>query len=368
MADQPDLESFERTVRSLDREAPDQPADRSALAGTARRMVAPGHGILAADESNGTAGKRLRAIDVEPGPETRRRYRELMLTAPGLGEAIAGAILYDETLRQTTDDGTPFIEVLNDQGIIPGVKVDTGTIPLAGHPGEKVTSGLDGLRDRLIEYRDIGAEFAKWRSVIRIGDGRPSGACLRANAEVMARYAATCQELGIVPIVEPEVVMDGDHSLARDRGVTEEVLLRTFDALMAQDVFLEGTVLKTNMVLPGEDSDENPTPEEVAEATLTCLRRTVPAAVPGVAFLSGGQAAGDATARLNAMNERSSQAPWRLTFSFARALQGPALEAWGGDDSQVDPAQEVLVHRARCNGAASDGTWKPAMDEQVPAA
>lgn len=364
MADQPDLETFERTIRSLDKTAPAEPADVGELAATARRLVGDGKGVLAADESNGTASKRLKAIDVEATPETRRQYRQLLLTAPGLGEAIAGVILYDETIRQTADDGTNFARLLEEQDILPGIKVDSGTIPLAGHPGEKVTSGLDGLRDRLTEYGERGARFAKWRAVITIGDGRPSGACLRANAEAMARYAATCHEAGIVPMVEPEVIMDGDHGLERDAEVTEAILRRTFGALLDHDVALEGVVLKTNMVLPGHDSAEDPTPEEVAEATLSVLRRSVPAAVPGVAFLSGGQSAEDATVRLDAINRTSGPAPWRLTFSYARALQGPALQTWGGDTDNVENAQERLVHRTRLNGAASIGSYEPAMEER----
>lgn len=367
MADQPDLGAFERTVRSFDKTVPEA-VDPDDLAATARAMVADGKGILAADESNGTASKRLRAVDVEATSETRRQYRQMLLTAPGLEGHIAGVILYDETVRQATDDGTSFVDVLTERGILPGIKVDTGTIPLSGHPGEKVTSGLDGLRERLGEYRTRGLRFAKWRAVISIDEGRPSTACLQANAHAMARYASTCHEAGIVPMVEPEVVMDGDHGLERDQEVTAAILRATFDHLLDQDVDLEGVILKTNMVLPGEDSDEDPSPEEVAEATLACLRDTVPASVPGVAFLSGGQSALDATVRLNAINAASGLAPWRLTFSYGRALQGPPIQAWAGDAAAVEAAQRLLVHRARCNGAASMGTYKPEMEDEAAAA
>ncbi|HEX2026797.1 MAG TPA: class I fructose-bisphosphate aldolase [Nitriliruptorales bacterium] len=364
--DQVDLERFERTVRSLDGDVPEEP-DVEELRRTARALVADGKGILAADESNSTASKRLKAIGVDATPETRRTYRQLLFTAPGLGEHISGVILYDESIRQSTDDGTPFPRVLQDQGVIPGIKTDTGTAALAGHSGEKVTTGLDGQRDRLAEYRQIGARFAKWRAVIQIGDGLPSAACLGANGHAMARYAALCQEAGVVPIVEPEVLMDGDHSMARCEEVTAATLRALYEALAGQDVLLEGTLLKTNMVLPGTDSGEQPSPEEVAEATLRCMRRTVPAAVPGIVFLSGGQSAVDATVRLNAMNTNGPH-PWSVSFSYARALQGPALDAWGGDEDRVEDAQRALIHRTRCNGAATTGTYKSEMEDELAAA
>lgn len=364
MAEQ-DLGALEKTFRSLDKNVPEG-VDLDEVDQTARALCAEGGGILAADESNGTASSRLSALGIDASSETRRRYRQMLLTAPGIGEQIRGVILYDETIRQTTDDGTPFAEALSQAGAIPGMKVDTGTKPLAGHPGEKVTSGLEGLRERLAEYRELGARFAKWRAVISIGDGRPSNACLETNAHAMARYAALCHEAGIVPILEPEVVMDGDHGVAEDEEVTETIIRRTFAQCVAQDVRLEACLLKTNMVLPGKESSQDPSTDEVAEATLRCMRRSVPAAVPGIVFLSGGQSALDATVRLNAMNQRGPH-PWRVSFSYARALQGPAMEAWGGEDDNVERAQAIFAHRARCNGAATTGTYKPEMEEELAA-
>lgn len=361
MADSLDLETLERTLRGLDATV-GAPVPIEDVVGAARRLVAPGKGVLAADESAGTAGKRLTAVGLEATDERRRQYRQLLLTAPDLEQYVSGVILYDETVRQRTDDGTTFPEALAARGIMPGAKVDTGTAPLAGHDGEQVSKGLDGLRTRLAEYREFGIGFAKWRAVIRIDDGLPTAACLRANADAMARYAATCQEAGIVPMVEPEVLMDGDHGIERNLEVTTAALRETFASLVALDVALEGVVLKCNMVMPGADATETATIEEVADATLTCLRRTVPPAVAGVAFLSGGQSDRDATAHLNAINRREESPAWPLTFSYARALQGVALEQWGSDPDDVASAQQLLVHRARCAAAASTGTYKPEME------
>jgi fructose-bisphosphate aldolase class I len=288
----------------------------------------------------------------------------LIVTTPGLGESISGAILYDETIRQRKRDGTPFVKVIVDAGIIPGIKVDTGAKDLAAHPGEKVTEGLDGLRARLAEYFQMGARFAKWRAVIAVGDGIPSRGCIEANAQALARYAALCQEAGLVPVVEPEVLMDGDHTMERCREVTEEVLRTVFTQLYAQRVMLEGMILKPNMVLPGSTCSTQETVDAVADATVRCLLRAVPAAVPGIAFLSGGQSAELASARLNAMNVRfKSRSPWALAFSFARAIQHPALEIWRGQEANVSAAQQALNHRARCNRAARRGEYSVAMEE-----
>jgi fructose-bisphosphate aldolase class I len=287
----------------------------------------------------------------------------LIVTTPRLGECIGGAILYDETIRQQKSDGTPFIKVLIDAGIVPGIKVDAGAKELAGHPGEKVTEGLDGLRGRLAEYSKMGARFAKWRAVIAIGDGIPSWGSIEANAHALARYAALCQEAGLVPIVEPEVLMDGDHTLEQCCKVTDELLRTVFSELFAQRVMLEGTILKPNMVLPGLACSRQETVDEVADATVNCFLRAVPAAVPAIAFLSGGQAAELASARLNAMNVRfKSQLPWAVAFSFSRAIQQPALEIWKGQDSNVLAAQQALYHRARCNQTARGGKYSPAME------
>jgi fructose-bisphosphate aldolase class I len=295
--------------------------------------------------------------------ETRRAYRELIITAPGLGESISGVILYDETIRQQKKDGTFFVKVLTDAGIIPGIKVDTGAKDLAAHPGEKITEGLDGLRDRLKEYFQMGARFAKWRAVIAIGEGIPSRSCIEANAHALARYAALCQEAGLVPIVEPEVLMDGDHSLEQCRAATEEVLQTVFNQLNSQRVMLEGMILKPNIVLPGLTCPTQESVDEVADATVNCLLRTVPAAVPGIAFLSGGQPGELASARLNAMNlQFKSRMPWVLTFSFSRAIQQPALEIWQGKDANLKAAQQALLHRARCNRAARRGEYTAAME------
>ena len=320
-------------------------------------------GLLAMDESTGTCNKRFAKLGIPQTVEARRAYRELIVTTPGLGESIGGAILYDETIRQQTKDGAPFVKVLVDAGIIPGIKVDTGAKELAGHPGEKVTEGLDGLRDRLQEYFQMGARFAKWRAVIAIGRGIPSWGCIEANAHALARYAALCQEEGLVPVVEPEVIMDGEHTLEQCREITDEVLRAVFSELFAQRVVVEGMVLKPNMVLPGTACASQPTLDEVADATVNCFLRAVPAAVPAIAFLSGGQPAELASARLNAMNVRfKSRLPWALAFSFARAIQQPALEIWNGSQANVAAAQEALVHRARCNQAARRGEYSREME------
>ena len=335
------------------------------LIDTARTLMAGGKGLLAMDESNPTCNKRFAKLGIPQTVEARRASRELIVTTPGLGESISGAILYDETIRQQKKDGTPFIKVIEDAGIVPGIKVDSGAKDLAGHPGEKITEGLDGLRDRLAEYSQTGARFAKWRAVITIGDGIPSRACIEANAHALARYAALCQEAGLAPIVEPEVLMDGGHTLERCSDVTEEVLRAVFLQLYVQRVMLEGMILKPNMVLPGLACLHQETVDEVADATVRCLLRAVPAAVQGVAFLSGGQAAELASARMNAMNVRfKSQLPWALTFSFSRAIQQPALEIWRGEDAHVLAAQQALLHRAVCNRAARRGVYSAAMEEK----
>jgi fructose-bisphosphate aldolase class I len=337
--------------------------ESQALKETVTRLFADDKGLLAMDESNPTCDKRFAGLGIPQTVEARRAYRELIVTTPRLGECIGGAILYDETIRQQKSDGTPFIKVLIEAGIIPGIKVDQGAKELAGHPGEKVTEGLDGLRGRLAEYSKMGARFAKWRAVIAIGDGIPSWSSIEANAHALARYAALCQEAGLVPIVEPEVLMDGDHTLEQCCKVTDELLRTVFSQLFAQRVMLEGTILKPNMVLPGLACSRQETVDEVADATVTCFLRAVPAAVPAIAFLSGGQAAELASARLNAMNVRfKSQLPWAVAFSFSRAIQQPALEIWKGQDSNVLAAQQALYHRARCNQAARGGKYSPAME------
>jgi fructose-bisphosphate aldolase class I len=326
-------------------------------------MVAEDKGLLAMDESNPTCNKRFAKLGIPQTEEARRAYRELILTTPGLGECISGVILYDETIRQQEKDGTPFIKVITDAGIIPGIKVDTGAKDMAGHSGEKITEGLDGLRDRLVEYFQMGARFAKWRAVITISDGIPSRGCIEANAHSLARYAALCQEAGMVPVVEPEVLMDGDHTLERCYEVTEEVLQTVFSQLYIQRVMLEGMILKPNMVLPGLTCPKQEAVDVVVDATVRCLLRAVPAAVPGIAFLSGGQSGELASARLNAMNVRfKSRLPWALAFSFARAIQQPALEIWKGEEANVLSAQQALYHRAKCNRAARCGEYNAAME------
>jgi fructose-bisphosphate aldolase class I len=333
------------------------------LIDTAKALVADDKGLLAMDESNPTCNKRFAKLNIPQTVEARRAYRELIVTTPGLGECISGAILYDETIRQQKKDGTPFLKVLADAGIIPGIKVDTGAKDLAAYPGEKITEGLDGLRDRLKEYFQMGARFAKWRAVIAIGDDIPSRGCIEANSHALARYAALCQEAGLVPIVEPEVLMDGDHSLERCREVTEDVLRAVFVQLNCQRVLLEGMILKPNMVLPGLTCPTQASVDEVANITVKSLWRTVPAAVPGIAFLSGGQSAELASARLNTMNYRfKTQRPWALAFSFARAIQQPALDIWQGKEANVKAAQQALLHRAQCNRTARRGEYTAAME------
>ena len=332
---------------------------------TAKLLFADSKGLLAMDESNGTCNKRFATLGIPQTVEARRAYRELIVTTPGLGESIGGAILYDETIRQQKSDGTPFVKVLIEAGIIPDIKVDTGAKELAGHPGEKVTEGLDGLRDRLQEYFQMGARFAKWRAVIAIGPGIPSWGCIGANAHALARYAALCQEVDLVPVVEPEVIMDGEHTLEQCREVTDEVLRTVFSELFAQRVMLEGMILKPNMVLPGLACPKQESIEEVADATVNCLLRAVPAAAPAIAFLSGGQSPELASARLNAMNVRfKSRLPWAVAFSFARAIQQPALELWKGQETNVSAAQQALVHRARCNQAARRGEYSAEMEKR----
>jgi fructose-bisphosphate aldolase class I len=336
------------------------------LIATAKAMVAEGKGLLAMDESTPTCNKRFEKVGIPQTEETRRSYRELIVTTRGLGEFISGVILYDETIRQSRKDGTPFVKVITDAGIIPGIKVDTGAKDMAGHPREKITEGLDGLRDRLAEYSKMGARFAKWRAVITIADGIPSRGCIEANAHALARYAALCQEAGLVPVVEPEVLMDGEHPLERCFEVTEEVLRAVFNQLYTQRVKLEGLILKPNMVLPGLTCPKQEAVDEVADATVRCLLRAVPASVPGIAFLSGGQSGELASARLNAMNVRfKSRLPWALAFSFARAIQQPALEIWQGEEAHVLAAQKDLYHRARCNSAARLGKYRTEMENNV---
>jgi fructose-bisphosphate aldolase class I len=330
---------------------------------TARMMVADGKGLLAIDESTGTCNQRFAQWDIPLTPEAHRQYRQLIVNTPGLNDSISGAILYDETIRQKTDEGTPFAKALTAVRIIPGIKVDLGAKDMAAFPGEKVTDGLDGLRARLAEYSEMGARFAKWRAVFAIGAGTPSRGCVEANAHALARYAGLCQEKGLVPVVEPEVLMEGSHTLDVCSAVTEKVLRAVFKELYSQRVKLEGMILKPNMVLPGLDCTQQETVEEVADATVGCLLRSVPAAVPGVAFLSGGQCGELATARLNAMNVRyKSRLPWELSFSFGRALQEPALGIWHGQQANVIPAQEALYHRAKCDGAARRGEYTAAVE------
>jgi fructose-bisphosphate aldolase class I len=334
-----------------------------ALITTAGVLVAGDKGLLAMDESNPTCNKRFAALGIPQAEEARRAWRELIVTTPGLGECVSGVILYDETIRQQKKNGTLFVNIITGAGIIPGIKVDTGAKDMAGHSGEKITEGLDGLRDRLAEYFQMGARFAKWRAVIAMGESIPSRGCIEANAQALARYAALCQEAGLVPVVEPEVLMDGEHTLEQCRKVTEEVLQTVFNHLYTQRVMLEGMLLKPNMVLPGLTCPRQESVIEVAEATVRCLMRVVPAAVPGIAFLSGGQSGELASARLNAMNDRfKSKLPWALAFSFARAIQQPALEIWQGKEANVPAAQQALVHRARCNRAARRGEYNASME------
>ncbi|MDP9188277.1 MAG: fructose-bisphosphate aldolase class I [Actinomycetota bacterium] len=340
--------------------------DKAELEKTAQAMVAPGKGVLAADESTGTMDKRLEAVGVEPSESSRHAFRNLILTAEGTPEYISGVILYDETFRQSTADGTPFPEFLAERGVLPGIKVDTGAKDLAGFPGEKVTEGLDGLRERLAEYHELGARFAKWRAVITIGEGLPSAGCLHANAHALARYAALCQEAGIVPIVEPEVLMDGEHGIDRSEEVTAEALAAVFEQLADQRVHLEGIILKPNMVLSGYAAPDQASVEEVAERTLACFRELVPAEVPGIAFLSGGQSDELATAHLDAMNKIGG-VPWELTFSYGRGLLAGALKLWSGQDSKVADAQALHLHRARLTAAARKGEYSESMEKELVA-
>jgi fructose-bisphosphate aldolase, class I len=331
------------------------------LAATAQGMVTKHRGLLAADESTSTILKRFNTIKLDSTEEHRRAYREMLFTTPGAAEFISGVILYDETIRQKTKDGVPFPAYLSKQGMIPGIKVDTGAKPLAGFPGETITEGLDGLRERLAEYYKLGARFAKWRAVIDISPTIPTRYAISANAEALARYAALCQEAGIVPIVEPEVLMDGDHPIGRCEEVTERVLQTVFDHLFAARIFLEGMVLKPNMVIAGKKSAQKSSPEQVAEATVRTLKRHVPSAVAGIAFLSGGQSPTEATLHLSLMNAMGGL-PWPLTFSYGRALQDTALRAWGGNDAGFQGGQKQLYQRAKLNGLAAGGTYKPSME------
>jgi fructose-bisphosphate aldolase class I len=333
----------------------------SELHAVARAMVAPGKGILAADESSPTIKKRFDVIFVESTEDARRTYREMLFAAPGVSAHISGVIMFDETLRQSASDGTPFPQYLDRLGILPGIKVDKGAKPLVGFPGETITEGLDGLRERLSEYRELGAQFAKWRAVIDIGAGIPSEFCILANAHALARYAAFCQEAGLVPIVEPEVLMDGSHDIARCEEVTNLTLAATFAQLEAHRVSLEGMILKPNMVISGKQCSTQASVHEVAEATIRCLTANVPDAVPGIAFLSGGQSDADATAHLNSMNQLGPHA-WELSFSYGRALQAPALKAWGGQTENLGAGQEALAFRAKLNGLARAGSYDPAME------
>ena len=329
----------------------------------ARAMVARGKGILAIDESFPTIKKRFDAINIESSEDSRRAYRDLLITNPGGSDYISGMILFDETIRQSTADGTPFPQVLINQGIMPGIKVDKGAKDLSGHPGEKVTEGLDGLRERLAEYRDLGAKFAKWRAVITIGDDIPSSGCIEANAHALARYAGLCQETGIVPMVEPEVLMDADNTIELCYQVTEATLKTVFYELYRQRVTMEHTILKTNMVIAGKKCPVQAGVDEVAELTVNCLLNCVPAALPGIVFLSGGQSAELATAHLNAMNAGYENLPWPLSFSYGRALQEPCLKTWAGNPDNVSTAQAALLHREKCNSLACLGKYDESMEQ-----
>jgi fructose-bisphosphate aldolase class I len=329
----------------------------AALADTAKALVADGKGILAADESSPTIKKRFDSIKIASTEENRRDYRDMLFTTPEAGKYISGVILYDETIRQAAADGTPLVKKITKAGMIPGIKVDLGAKPLAGHASETVTEGLDGLRQRLEEYADLGARFAKWRGVYRIGDALPSPGCVTANAHALARYAALCQEAGLVPIVEPEVLMDGDHTIDVCEEVTEEVLRSVYNELALQNVWLEGTLLKPNMVISGQDCSEQAGVREVAERTVRCLKRTVPAAVPGIVFLSGGQSDELATEHLNAMNKLPEALPWKLSFSYGRALQAAPLKAWAGKRENLQKGQQAFLKRAKDNAAAASGRY-----------
>ena len=341
--------------------------DVQKLEQTANALVAKGRGVLAADESMGTIGSRFKAVGIASTEKSRRDYRELLLTTPNISEYLSGVILFDETLRQNASDGEPFSQKLKENGIISGIKVDAGAKDMALAPGEKVTEGLDGLRDRLEEYRGLGARFAKWRAVITIGEGIPTTRCIESNAEALARYAALCQEADIVPIVEPEVLIDGDHSIERCAEVTVATLHATFNAIHRHRVHLKGLLLKPNMVISGKGCSVQADIEQVAVATVECLLRTVPAALPGVVFLSGGQGDQQATAHLNAMHRTYPNLPWVLTFSYARALQDLAMKTWAGKPENVEAAQQAFAHRARLNAAASQGEYNEVMEEPTAA-
>ena len=335
------------------------------LESTANALVADGKGILAADETPPTLTRRFDALNIDSTPDSRRAYREMFFTTPGVAECISGVIMQDETIHQKSSSGTPLADVLAQQGVMPGIKVDTGAKPLAGSPGETITEGLDGLRERLQEYRQMGARFAKWRAVIRIGDSLPSSTCVHVNAHALARYAALCQEQGLVPIVEPEVLMDGSHTIERCEEVTGNVLQATVHELFEQRVSLEGMLLKPNMVIAAKQCPQQASVEEVALATLRCLRRHVPSAVPGIVFLSGGQDHLVATMHLNAINQLDGPKPWKLGFSYGRALQDEALQAWHGTHDNVQAGQRVFAHRAKCVSAAALGTYTKAMEGEL---
>ena len=341
--------------------------DTKLMTETARAMVAPGKGLLAADESAGTCKKRFDSVNVECNEENRRAYREMLFTTPGLSEYVSGVILFDETLRQKTKDGVNFAEYLKKNGIIPGIKVDAGAHDMALHPGEKVTEGLDKLAERMQEYFKLGARFAKWRAVITIGENIPSAACIKANAHALTRYAAICQEASIVPVVEPEVLLDGNHTVERSESVHEDTLAALFHELERYGVSLEHVILKASMVVSGKENARQAPVQEVAERTLRVLKRTVPAALPGVVFLSGGQTDENATAHLDAMN-RIGGAPWPLTFSYSRALQAVALKTWRGAAANVGAAQKAFHHRARMNSLAAKGQWSKSLEKEAVAA
>jgi fructose-bisphosphate aldolase class I len=338
------------------------------LESAAQALVAGGKGILAADETPPTLTRRLDALKIESTPDSRRTYREMFFTTPGAAEFISGVIMQDETIRQRSSKGVRLADVLAQQGILPGIKVDNGAKPLANSPGESITEGLDGLRERLKEYREMGARFAKWRAVIAVSDVLPSVACVNANAHALARYAALCQEQGVVPIVEPEVLMDGAHALERCEAVTANVLHTVFNALCDQNVSLEGMLLKPNMVIAGKECSKQASVKEVALATVRCLSRHVPAAVPGVVFLSGGQNHLVATAHLSAMNQLAGAKPWKLSFSYGRALQDEALNAWHGEEEKLTAGQRAFYHRAKCDSAAALGVYTSAMETESAAA
>jgi fructose-bisphosphate aldolase class I len=337
--------------------------NKQQLTNTIEQLLAGDKGLLAMDESNNTCNERFAALEIPQTIEARRSFREWIVTTPGLNESISGAILFDETIRQQTKDGIPFTQVLEKAGIIPGIKVDIGSMDMAGFPNEKITEGLDGLGNRLKEYAQLGARFAKWRAVIKIGDGIPTIGCIDANVHALARYAALCQEFGIVPIVEPEVLMDGNHSLQRSFEVTQEVLMALFSQLYLQKILLEGMLLKPNMILAGKDAFPQNNIDEVAKATVECLLKSVPAAVPGIAFLSGGQSPQQASEHLNAINKNfKSRSPWVLTFSFSRAIEHPAIDIWHGQEANVKKAQMSLYKRAKCNAAARRGEYDASME------